>query len=485
MLSPVFDSFNQDRSRSGATDLSINLYPEHSDGDKGPEISLLLNAPGLTAPLVTAGAGPIRGAYRAANNVMYVCSGNALYAVSTLWVATLIGTIGTSTGPVQMIDNPTSVQVVDGAAGWLITKSNNALSQNIPQANVSAVSPYAAVYQDGFGLINSTDNQVYQSNNNDLSLYATNGVANNAYIQGNAENVVTMYDMKREVWIFKKDAVEVWVNNGNAGFAFIALQGVYIPVGCTAAASVSKLGNGMAWLGENEQGVATVYLSVGYEAKPITTYALAALFQGFTTVSDAQAYTYQSGDHQFYVLTFPTADVTYAYDLVTGKWHQRASMTAATGRLHREIANCHCWFNKTHVVGDYVNGNLYGLSDTTYTDNGVARPWKRSWRALTPDNPVGVAMSFDELQVLMETGITTPDGTNPQITLRWSDDGGYTWPGQVLMEAGKPGETARRVIARRLGSTKIGTGLDRIWEISSTAPIRVAITGASWEGGPS
>lgn len=484
-LSPIFESFNQDRSRSGNTDVCINLYPEHNDGANGPEIGLLMSSPGLTSPLATVGAGPIRCTYRAANNLLYVASGNAIYVVGLNWAATLIGSIASSTGPVFMVDNPTQVMLVDGVNAWTIVKATNVMTRTIPDPGADAASPNSIAYQDGFALINSIDNQVYQTPYNDMTTVVSNGTANNAFIQGNAENVVALFDIKRELWIFKRDAVEVWVNNGNSGFAFNQLQGVYIPAGCTAPASLAKLGDSMVWLGEDEQGTASVFMSVGYQAKPITTYALSAMFQGFTTVSDAQAYSYQSGDHRFYVLTFPTADVTFVYDLVTGKWHQRASFDTDTGRLKREIPNCHSWFNKTHVVGDYRNGNLYGLNDNTYTDDGTPHKWVRSWRALAPSEPQGMPMSFDELQILMETGVTVLDGTNPQITLRWSDDGGFTWTGQLILAAGKPGQTAWRVIARRLGSTKIGTGMDRIWEISGSDPLRVSITGATWEGGPS
>lgn len=477
----------QDRSRSGATDNCINCYPEHSDGDDGPAISLLLSTPGYIL-LATIGTGPIRGAYRAANNLMYVVSGNKLYVVTAAWAATLIGAIGSSTGPVKMIDNPTQLLVVDGTGGWVVVKATNAFSQVIPNGTTDAKLSTVAVYQDGFGLVNSNDNQIYQSNYNDLSSFASlNGgglgsTANNAFIQGNAENVVSMIDFKREVWIFKSDAVEVWVNQGASGFAFSQLQGVNPDVGCEAPGSVVKVGDSIAWLGSDENGNCMVYISVGYQAKPILTHALSAMFQGFSVTSDAIAYAYQSGMHTFYVLTFPTANMTFAYDLATGKWHQRGYYS--NGSYGRELANCHCFFNRTHVVGDYTNGNIYALDENTYTDNLNPKRWLRSWRALTPSNPVGVPMSFDELQILMETGATVPSGTVPQVTLRWSDDGGYSWIGQVIIPAGRIGQTSWRVIGRRFGSTKIGTGLDRIWEISGTDPIRVAITGASWEGGP-
>lgn len=486
-LSPIFESFNQDRSRSSSTDVCMNLYPEHSDGTNGPEISLLLNVPGID--LITAiGSGPVRGAFKAANNKMYMVSGSGFYVVDTSWNVTLIGTLGSSSGPVSIIDNPTQVLVVDGTGGWVVVKATNVFTQVVPNSDTDASSPIVAVYQDGFGIINSVDNQIYQSNYNDLSKFASlNGgglgtTANNAYVQGNPEKVVTMFDLKREVWIFKETSVEVWVNQGAAGFAFSQLQGVNPTIGCDAPASVAKIGDSLVWLGSDENGNCSVYMSVGYQAKPILTFALATLFQTFSTVSDATAYTYQSGAHEFYVLSFPTADKTFAFDQATGKWCERGYFS--NGSFSREIPNCHCFFNKKHVVGDWRNGNIYALNDDTYTDNGSPRKWVRSWRALTSSNPIGVPMSFDELQILIETGVTTPSDDNPQIMLRWSDDGGFTWLGQLFISAGKTGETTWRAIARRLGSTKIGTGMDRIWEISGTDPIRIAITGASWEGGP-
>lgn len=488
MLSGIFESFNQDRSRSGNTDLAINLYAEHTDGDDGPALSLLLGTPGLTL-LSTIGIGPIRGVYRAANKKMYVVSGYEWYMVDTSFNAILLGSLATNTGAVSMIDSPTQVLVVDGIGGWVANKTTNAFVQVVPNDQTDASGPNSAAYQDGFGLVNSLDsNDIYQSNYNDLSTYASltggslGSTANNAFVQGNPQPVLAMFDLKRELWLFKKDAAEVWINQGSTGFAFTALQGVNIPFGIDAPASICKLGDSIAWLGSDENGNGNVYITVGYQAKPVLTHALAALFQSFDTTSDAIAYAYQAGMHQFYVLTFPSANMTFAYDLVTGKWHQRASYV--NGQWNREIPNCHCFFGGNHVVGDYQNGNLYALDENNYTDNGVPRRWLRTWRALDPASPIGIPMSFDMLQILLETGVTTGSDSNPQIVLRWSDDGGYTWIGEVFIPLGKIGATTWRAFNTRMGSTKIGTGMDRIWEISGTDPQRLSITGATWEGGP-
>jgi len=66
--------------------------------------------------------------------------------------------------------------------------------------------------------------------------------------------------------------------------------------------------------------------------------------------------------------------------------------------------------------------------------------------------------------------------------LRWSDDGGHNFTGnQVFKAAGQTGQTALRVKFNRLGSTKRNGGLDRIFELSSSDPFKVAIMGAAVE----
>lgn len=487
MKSPIFESINEDRSGSGASDLCINLFPETVPGPKGPVIGLLINGPGLTAALATLGAGPVRAAYTAKDGLLYVVSGNGFYSVTTSWGSTRLGTIATSSGPCSIIDSPTQVMVVDGVGGWCWNLVAKTFVQTIPNATTNDTGPNVAIYQDGFGLVNSLNsNQIYQTNYNDLSTLATptgsgGATANNAFVQGNPQNVITMFDLDQEAWIFKQKATEVWINQAAPGFAFTQLQGVYMPVGIEAAASVARLNEGLAWLGSGDDGAGVVYLSVGYKYKVISNPTISEIFRGYSTRSDAIAYSYQQDGHWFYVLTFPTANVTWVFDLTTGKWHQR--LRFSNGAFGREIPNCHALFNGKHVVGDYRNGNLYALDPNTYTDAGAPRKWLRSWSAL-PDGAPLAPMSFDSLQILLQTGITVPAGTNPQIDLRFSDDGGYTWNGPFQVPAGKTGETAWRAIQNRLGSTSLTRGLDRIWEISGNDPIPIQITGAEWTGGP-
>lgn len=131
------------------------------------------------------------------------------------------------------------------------------------------------------------------------------------------------------------------------------------------------------------------------------------------------------------------------------------------------------------VLGDYRNGNLYAFNPATLTDNGSQRKWIRRWRALPQATVASVRFSY--LSVAMESGVGVPPDTNPQVMLRWSDDGGRSWSNYRLLPAGRAGQTAFTVKFNRLGSTRRFAGADRVFELSSTDQFQVAILDAETE----
>jgi hypothetical protein len=193
-------------------------------------------------------------------------------------------------------------------------------------------------------------------------------------------------------------------------------------------------------------------------------------------MSDAVAYTYQQDGHAFYVLNFPSANQTWVYDVATQGWHERAGLL--DNLFTRNRGNCQCNFEGTIIVGDFENGNIYALDLTTYADNGGPQKWLRSWRALPTGQNNLKRTAQHSLQLVCETGVglVVGQGSDPQVMLRFSDDGGHTWSNEHWVSMGQIGGYGTRAIWRRLGMTQ--KLRDRVYEVSGTDPVKIDIIGA-------
>lgn len=342
-------------------------------------------------------------------------------------------------------------------------------------------SPVSGAIIDNFGLVNVAGSlKWYQSALTDLSIWPslTFGSAD-----ATADPIVALSAIHREAWLLKQKHFEIWIDAGQAGFAFQRLQGVAAEVGCAAPFSVSKFGETLVWLARTSDGRGVFVRTRGYEVIPISSQGIDYEIQKYTNISDAIGYSYQQGGHVFYVVTFPSAGATWAYDLTASgmsgipMWHRRSSFV--NGAMTRHFGNAHAELNGMHLIGDYRNGNIYAFNLDTYTDNGNARKWLRSWRALKEarNDPT----TFSSLQIDMETGVSVPAGTDPLCMLRWSDDGGNRWSSERFAKVGAIGKTAQRVKFNRMGTTRRNFGLDRIFELSATDQFRPAIIGAEVE----
>jgi hypothetical protein len=297
-----------------------------------------------------------------------------------------------------------------------------------------------------------------------------------ASAEGNPDNVVAIFVDHREVWVFGSNSTEVWYDAGLLDFPLTRIQGAFNELGCAAPYSIAKMDNQIYWLGKDARGQGIVYRAAGYIGQRVSTHAIEWQMQEYADISDATGYTYQQDGHSFYVLNFPTADTTWVYDVATGAWHERASFV--NGQFNRHRASSQMFFNSTTVVGDYQNGKIYEFDLNVYADDGQPQKWLRSWRAL-PTGANNLARTIQHsMQLDCETGVglNNGQGSNPQVMLRWSDDGGHTWSNEHWKSMGQIGRSGYRTIWRRLGATlKIR---DRVYEASGTDPVRIYIMGA-------
>ena len=467
MKTPILGATYVARSVNAADARMMNLFPEMVP-DGGKEPAFLQRAPGLRL-LATVGTGPVRGLWTF-GNYGYVVSGNELYRIDSSYTITLLGTVS-GDGPVSMADNGTQLFIACNPAGYIYNASTGDFQQITDPDFPGAVT---VGYLDGYFVFNEPNSQrVWVTSLLDGTSIDPLEFAS---AEGSPDGLISLIIDHREAWLFGTNSVEVWYDAGLADFPLQRIQGAFNEIGCVAPYSVAKMDNGIFWLGADARGRGIVYRANGYTGVRISTHAVEWQIQQYGNLSDALAYTYQQDGHSFYVLIFPSANTTWVYDAATQAWHERAGWSNGAWTRHR--SNCQMSYNNQIIVGDYEDGRIYAFDLDVYDDDGSVQRWLRSWRALPTGQNNLKRTAQHSLQLDMETGvgINIGQGSDPQIMLRWSDDGGHTWSNEHWVSVGKIGEFYRRAIWRRLGMTlKIR---DRVYEVSMTDPVKTAIMGA-------
>jgi len=455
----------------------VNLYAEQNPPDS-PFPFTYYPTPGLKLLFNTGDGGHIRLVYRDSKGNLYVVSGHRVYRLNPIgWRLTYVGSVNTVQGPMRATDNGVDIIFVDGSAdGFILNIATQAWSQIDDPAwygsqSADTVDTYMIFGWPGNGEMYTT---LAQSTTFDASYFAAKS--------GAPDPVQAIAAVHKEIWLLGTDTTEVWFDAGNPNFPFERIPGVFIQQGVAAVWSVAKANENLFWIGRGEQGNAMPYMSQYYQAVPIGTPAIVDEWQTYARIDDATAFTYQIGSHVFYVVTFPTADRSWVYDVLTQQWHEWLSMDAS-GALHAHVSGSYCFTGSMHLLGDANSGNVYQLDVNTFTDNGAAIPRIRGFPHLSDFNS-GARQFYKYFLANVEVGRGLSDGTTgaPPILLRWSDDGGYTWGQPIEGNLGAVGQSIRSVQWNRLGYAR-----DRVFEVSWSANARSSLNGAyvSWEVGRS
>jgi hypothetical protein len=500
MKTPILGQAYVARSVNAADNRMVNLFPEVIPNE-GKEAGFLNRAPGLTL-LTTVGTGPVRGLW-SFEGFMYAVSGNTLYKINSAYTATALGNVA-GTGPVSMADNGTQLFIAANGPSYIYNSVTSAYGQINDFDFPGAVT---VSYLDGYFVFNEPNSQkVWVTQLLDGTSIDPLDFAS---AEGNPDGLVALLVNNREAWLFGSNSIEVWYDAGTPDFPLARIQGASNEIGCVAPYSIAKLDNSIFWLGQDARGRGIVYRNNGYTGVRASNHSIEWQIQQYGDISNAIAYTYQQDGHSFYVLTFPTVQKTWVYDVSTQSWHERAGWS--NGNFIRYRPNCQTAFNSEIILGDYESGNLYAYDLDVYADNGQIQKWLRSWRVIPSGQNNLRRTAQHSLQLDCETGVglngidpnddvewffytssgdqlvttsgdlllfspPTVEGVDPEVMLRWSDDGGHTWSNEHWASMGRIGQYGRRVFWRRLGMTmKLR---DRVYEVSGTDPVKIAIVGA-------
>ena len=439
----------------------INLYPEQNTKDAEVPYTHYCT-PGLTL-LAQGIVAEVRQLYTASNGLLFAVIGNIVYYVPDNFVLQALGVVTSQSGLVSMYDNKFTLIILDGSyQGWSVDLTSLQFDVFIP-ANFEGGNQIR--YIDTF-LVSSTQNGNIQSSDSASTSYEALAVAT---MSGDADQLQIIDVVHKEMWSFGRRTTEVWTNVGAFPFPFQPIPGVFLQHGIAALRSLAKWGLNIFWLSQDNNGQALIMQGSAYKADIVSTPAIADAISKYSRIDDAIGFCYQQGAHIFYFLTFPTGNATWCYDLSTQLWHERGYLDE-NGNLNRHRANCVAFaYNKT-IVGDWQNGKLYNFDLNNYTDDGDAIMRLRSFPHLVND---GDRVSYTNFMADIEVGTELDPASDPQLTLRWSNDRGVSYGNGLQQSLGRTGEYRTVPSWSRLGFAR-----DRVFELSWTAAAATALNGA-------
>lgn len=445
---------------------SINLYPILSESGTSKSVAALLRTPGLKL-FATAPGGPVRGSISSTSGRCFMVSAQYFVELNADGSITTHGSLNTQSIRVSIAENNTQIIVVDGRDGWIFNKTDNSWTQiTDPDFPTSSY----VTHQDGYFICIKDGTQEFWISA--LGDGLTWNPLDFTTVESSPDNLVAVLSNNSNLWCFGNRSIEVYQNTGAAAFPFERIPGAIIQTGCEAPFTIAKFNGSIAWLGTDEQGQGVVWYANGYQPQRISTAAIEKKIASIGNFTQAFSFVYHEQGHLFYCLQIQGLDTTLCYDAQTQMWHERMYKNTDTNTWEIHRASCHVFFNKRNYVGDRVTGAIYEMSLKYFNDDGNAQQWMR----ISPhqqDEKQLIPYSSFELDLEVGRGLASGQGSDPQIFMQYSDDGGYTWSSELWKSLGKTGEYKTRAIWRQLGRAR-----DRVFKVSGSDPVFTQINEA-------
>lgn len=387
---------------------------------------------------------------------IYAVVGNNLYKIDSVGGFIDLGTIGTVTQAIQIFDNNVSLVIVNTQNGSTFVYDGTDL---LPVTDPDFRNPSTGTFIDGYAVYSERDSdRIFYSNLNNALVYDSLDFTT---AEADSDNLVRVFATYGELWAFGERSIEIYVNSGNANNPFVTQRGANIQQGCGAALSVAQIQDVILWLGED----LSIYAAQGYSKQRVSTHAIEDDIRKYSRTDDAIGFAFTENGHNFYCIVFPEGKA-WVHDIATGRWHRRK-----TFEKDRWCVNAQTFAFGRNYVGDCSTGNIYELDLDTFTENngiiereGVLPP------LFNDTNPI----FLDKLQIDFEAGVGLQNGqgSDPQVSLQRSQDGGKTFGNELWRGFGKIGKYNAKAEWRQLGRA-----IESTYKYRITDPVKVSIAG--------
>ena len=454
---PLFGIGTQGRSAALSVQSRTNLYIEFPQDSENGTMALY---PTVGLELFTNfGETPIRGCHVYKDKCFIVHRNRVHVLQNDSLHSTYATTLGTNDGRVSIADNGIQICIVDGEKTYII----DPIAETIDIVDMAATH---VIFLDSFFVAclagDTGQFQVSNSYNGlvwDALDYAT--------AEGSPDALVSIISDGGTLQLFGETTLEPWGNTGALDFPFFRIGSNTIEWGLAAEWSLVKYLDSLMFLRKNRLGQVQVCQQAGGQSVAVSTPEIDYEISTYTVVSDATAYGYMLFGHPFYQINFPSENKSWLYDGATKAWTKLEY--GVNGDRHR--GEMLFTLVNNQYVTDYENGKVYRISSEVYTDDGetIVR------EVVSRHQSTGELKGLSQLWLEVEPGVAlqTGQGSDPQIMLRISRDGGNEWGAENWRSIGKVGKYKHRAVWNRLGRAR-----DWVFKFRFTDPVKLVITQA-------
>lgn len=456
---------------------TINFYVESMESEGSTSKKILLPTPGVSQ-LVEHGSGLVGRGHYFLNGREFAVIGSDFVEIDENGTVTDRGDVAVNANPATIVGNGDAggqILITSGGTAYVFTLATNAFAAvGSPPWSTATMCGML----DGYGLIlDSDDSRLWVSALQDFSSWSASQFAERNLA---ADRWVSMKVLGRYIYLLGQQTSEVWYNVGSASsFPFAPYATGLMQAGISAPFSATVVGETLCWLSQTKDGGPKVVSTSGFSPEKLSSTALESDLGRYANLTDAIGDTYTDLGHTFYLLTFIEDDITWAYDMSSQTWAQRGTWVSADNEFTAWAPRYHAYAFGQHRMLDAGSGKVFRLG-IEYPNDANGSPVVRLRRApvLEYENKRVYYSSF-ELDLEPGLGLSSGQGSDPQVMMRFSNDGGKTWSAETMRSAGAQGQYGKRV-----RWTRCGMGRRRVFEVRFSDPIPWRISNAYIEAIP-
>jgi hypothetical protein len=215
------------------------------------------------------------------------------------------------------------------------------------------------------------------------------------------------------------------------------------------------------------------YQLQGNTPQRVSNHAVEHIIAQDPDLTKALCFSYTLEGHKLVHLVLPVSKRTLVYDLSTQRWHERESWDSKNRSLGRWRGNCAVSYNGNNYIGDAFDNHVGLLNWDVNTEYGNIIRLLAYSPTLHQDRQ-RIFISRFELDIESGVGVTDGNGSDPQILLEVSRDGGRTFGVlQPHRSIGRKGAYLTRQRWLRMGNAR-----QWVFRISITDPVKRNIISA-------